>query len=92
MSNKRQLKKIISEVCTSLAAECIAISTCENAMLNEDGASLLQAVLFTHDDFIRRVSHPEPGMPAKKYFDELLAQFNGNVAEYVEQINNIGGE
>ena len=92
MTNKRQLKKMISDVCTALIVECVAQSTYEHDLLREDAANLLHAVLFTHDDFIRRVSHPEPGMPARKYYDNLIEQFNTQIAEYIDQLNSLGAE
>jgi hypothetical protein len=36
-----------------------------------------------------RVSHPEPGMPAKKYYNSLIADFNNSVNEVVDHIKNL---
>ncbi len=92
MTNKRQLKKMITYVCTALATEILAQSTYEHESLQEDAASLIHAVLFTQDDFLRRVSHPEPGMKPRKYYDNLIEQFNITIGEYLDQLNNLGAE
>ncbi len=40
------------------------------------------------DDFIRRVSHPEPGMLARVYFKDLREKFVAQASEIIDQINN----
>ena len=39
------------------------------------------------NDFIRRISHPEPGMPAKKYFKTLREDFAAHASDIVDQLN-----
>jgi hypothetical protein len=39
-------------------------------------------------DFICRISHPEPGMPAKKYYQKLREDFVAQASDIVDQINN----
>ena len=43
-----------------------------------------------HNDFTRRVSHPEPGMKAKAYYKAIVADFNKQIAEVADQITNLG--
>jgi hypothetical protein len=49
----------------------------------------LKSILMVHNQFIRRVSHPEPGMEQKKYYQNLAKEFDKSVAEIVDQIANI---
>lgn len=42
-----------------------------------------------HSNYIRRVSHVEPGMPAKVYFNDLKDKFSKEVNEIVDQLNNL---
>jgi hypothetical protein len=43
-----------------------------------------------NNDFVKRISHPEPGMPKKKYFQVLIHDFNEQVSEIIDQISNVG--
>ena len=51
--------------------------------------TLLTTILVIHTDFIRRISHPEPGMKQKKFFKLLVKDFNKHVSEIIDQICNI---
>lgn len=85
-TNKRQLKKSINYICSSLFAECVAASlhTAENE--TQTAKALLSSILLTHSDFINRVSHPEPGMRPKTYFKHLIEDFNKEANGIVDQI------
>ena len=36
-----------------------------------------------------RISHPEPGIPAKQYFKDLREKFTAQASEIIDQINNL---
>jgi len=40
------------------------------------------------DHYIKRISHPEPGIPAKKYYKDLREKFSSQVNEILDQINS----
>ena len=42
-----------------------------------------------HNNYIRRVSHVEPGMAARAYFKDLKDKFSKEVNEIVDQLNNL---
>ena len=88
MANKKELKRSISAVCSELFAEGVATSLYGNQENQSDVEALLSSILVIHSDFIRRVSHPEPGMPQKKYFKTLVEDFNKQVSELADQISN----
>lgn len=44
------------------------------------------SVLRMQDDFICRVSHPEPGIPARKYFKTLREELAKCADEIVNQL------
>lgn len=71
MANKRQLKKTINMVTGDLLVECIATKYINKDSRQEDVDNVMVGILRMQDDFICRVSHPEPGMPAKQYFKAL---------------------
>ncbi len=89
MANKRNLKRGISYICSELFAECIATSIYSNNSDKANVDTLLKTIMHVHSEYIMRVSHPEPGMPAKKYFRNLIQSFNKEVNEIVDQIGNL---
>jgi hypothetical protein len=89
MANKRDLKRTINYTCSDLFAECIAASLYSGKPVKDDVDALLKSILMVHNQFIRRVSHPEPGMEQKKYYQNLAKEFDKSVAEIVDQIANI---
>lgn len=90
MSNKRDLKKKINCACADLFAECIATSLYTGHPSQEDADAILQLIIRTNDDFVRRISHPEPGIPAKKYFRIVEEDFTKRIVEIIDQIGNPG--
>lgn len=89
MANKRDLKRTINYTCSDLFAECIAASLYSGKPAKDDVDALLKSILMVHNQFIRRVSHPEPGMEQKKYYQNLAKEFDKSVSEIVDQIANI---
>ena len=45
------------------------------------------SIVKLQDNAIRRVSHPEPGIPAKQYYKDLREQFSAQVSDILDQIN-----
>ena len=89
MANKKDLKHSIRAVCSELFAEGVATSLYGNKENQADIEALLSSILVIHSDYIRRISHPEPGMAPKKYFKTLIEDFNKQVSELVDQINSL---
>ena len=86
MANKRDLKKTINYICSELFAECVAASL-YHGQPNEDNVNaLLSSILMIQNDYVRRISHPEPGMSNKAYFKDLIKNFNKQASEIVDQI------
>ncbi|MBP3511822.1 MAG: hypothetical protein J6K19_07295 [Prevotella sp.] len=89
MANKRQIKQYINMNCADLFAECIAASLYSAKANEENVEALLRSIIKMENDFICRVSHPEPGMTAKRYFNDLITKFNASAVEITDQINNL---
>jgi hypothetical protein len=88
MTSKRKLKKEINEICTVLLAECFA-KLIDSENCNEENVdSLLKSIMTMNDDYTRRISHPEPGMPATKYYKKLREDLVAHICDIVDQINN----
>lgn len=89
MANKRNLKREINYICSEMFAECVAWSL-YNADSNEENVdSLLKEIMAVHSDYIMRVSHPEPGMKARVYYNTLVNNFNKDANSIVDQICNL---
>ena len=41
------------------------------------------------NDYVRRISHVEPGMKPKAYFNNLIEAFNNDTLELIDQITNL---
>lgn len=87
MANKRSLKRSITLISEELFAECVAASLYGN---NCDSAeALLFSIIKMQDNFVRRISHPEPGMTAKAYFKDLREKFTAQAGEIIDQIKTL---
>ena len=89
MSNKRDLKRTINYICGDLFTEGIAASLYGENRDNDNTEAILTSILVMHSNYIRRVSHVQPGMPAKVYFNDLKDKFSKEVNEIVDQLNNL---
>ena len=87
MANKRSLKKAIHLICEDLFAEAIALSLYGAEAQQESARSLLFSIVKIEDDYIRRISHPEPGMDPNDYFKDLREKFSAEVNDIVDQMN-----
>jgi len=87
MANKRSLKRNINLICDDLLAECIAASLYGHNRSSAE--ALIFSTLKIQDDFIRRISHPEPGMPATKFYKTLREEFAAHVSEIIDQITTL---
>ena len=89
MANKRTLTRNITNICSALFAECVALSLYENSVDKRNIETLITSVVRLQSDYVCRVSHIEPGMKAKKYFKVLINHFNEELEAIVDQLNNI---
>ena len=86
MSNKRDLKKTINYICSELFAECVAASLYNGKPEEDNVNALLSSILMIQNDYVSRISHPEPGMETQYYFKDLSNNFNKQASEIIDQI------
>lgn len=86
MPNKRTLKREIKQTCLDIFAECVAVSLYGTPKEKECAEALMHTLIKTESDFISRISHPEPGLSAKAYFNDLVNKFNEQISEIINQI------
>lgn len=89
MANKRTLKHAIKLICGELFAECVAASLYGPANIEENFEALLFSIIKMQDNYISRISHPEPGMKAARYYKDLRDKFNAEVDDIINQINSL---
>lgn len=87
MSNKRDLKRYVNYVCSELFAEGLAAQLYGVNKEREHADTVLASILKVHNDFVGRVSHPEPGIAPKTYYGLLKEDFSKQVNELIDQIN-----
>lgn len=89
MASKRKLKKMINYICSDVFSECMAASLYNGNKNSEDVKAILTSILIVHDNSIRRVSHPEPGMSKRLYYNDLKDRFNAQICEIIDHIINL---
>jgi len=90
MANKRDLKRTINYITSELFAETVAASLYNGKPSQEDVDGILSSIVMVNNDFIKRTSHPEPGLRAAEYYKNLIKDFNKQVSEIIDQISNLG--
>lgn len=88
MANRRTLKRNINYICSEMFAECIAASLYSGKPDKDNVNTLLTTILKLQSDYIRRISHTEPGN-TKGYYKALIRDFNKHVDEIIDQISNL---
>lgn len=89
MANKRLLKRTITKACGELFAECVAASLYVGNPPKDNVKALLSSIIMLEADFTCRISHPEPGIKPKDYYQKLIDDFNTQVSEIIDQISNL---
>lgn len=89
MANKRDLKRTINYITSELFAECVAASLYNGKPDQTEVDGILSAIVMTNTDFIKRVSHPEPGLKQSAYYKQLIIDFNKQTSELIDQIGNL---
>ncbi len=89
MPNKKDLKRTINNICSDVFAECVAMSLYHTSINESNVDAILSSILAIRSDFISRISHPEPGMKKKVYYDHLAKAFTEQITEVMDQISNM---
>ena len=87
MMNKRSLKKAINAVSDQLFANAVAVSLYGSNRNAENDEALINSILTLREDFVSRISHPEPGMKKQAYYKDLRDKFISQAQEIADQIS-----
>ncbi|MBQ2174036.1 MAG: hypothetical protein II453_02835 [Alphaproteobacteria bacterium] len=86
MMNKRSLKKAINGICDEILAEAVALSLYGSNRNQENDDALLNSIFKLREDFVSRISHPEPGMKKQEYYKDLREKFITQAQEIADQL------
>lgn len=89
MANKKDLKRNINGICDALIADCMAIILYGGKTDKVNTDSLLNSIFTIRNNYVMRISHPEPGMPAKTYYKDLVQKFKDEAVGVIEQIDSM---
>ena len=89
MAKRKDLKSIVSDTCADLVAEVVAISTYEVKANHHNVLNIISSILKVRNDYVKRISHPEPGMEPKAYFRKITDDFVAEVSEIADHISNL---
>ena len=87
MMNKRSLKKAINAVSDQLFANAVAVSLYGSNRNAENDEALINSIITLREDFVSRISHPEPGMKKQAYYKDLREKFITQAQEIADQIS-----
>ena len=87
MMNKRSLKKAINAVSDQLFVNAVAVSLYGNNSNAENDEALINSIITMREDFVSRISHPEPGMKKQAYYKDLRDKFISQAQEIADQIS-----
>ena len=85
--NKRSLKKAINAVSDQLFANAVAVSLYGSNRNAENDEALINSIITLREDFVSRISHPEPGMKKQAYYKDLREKFITQAQEIADQIS-----
>ena len=89
MAKRKDLKSIVSDTCADLVAEVVAISLYEGQANHDNALNIISSILKVRNDYVKRISHPEPGMEPKEYFKKITESFVAEVSEIADHISNL---
>lgn len=89
MANKRFLKRCITLIADELFIDAVAATLYGNEPNKDNTEALLSSIIRMQNNYLSRVSHPEPGLTPKAYYKDLREKFSADVAGIVDQINNL---
>lgn len=88
MASRKNLKKVITFVVDELATEAFLLSYDAKGD-TEAWVNVFNKIFSLNNEYIARVSHVEPGMPAKKYFNALCDSFNKEAQAVLAEIGEL---
>lgn len=86
MASRKNYKKVITYIADQLATQAFFASYDSKADAAE-WIEVFNSIFALNKEYIARVSHVEPGLPARKYFDTVSMSFNEDAKAILDKIN-----
>lgn len=88
MASRKNLKKVITFIVDDLATEAFLLSYDAKGD-TEAWVNVFNKIFGLNNEYIARVNHVEPGIPAKKYFNALCDSFNEDAKAILAEIGEL---
>jgi hypothetical protein len=90
MATRRNLKRMVNNLCGDLFGEVVAFSLYGSQDSKAAARDILTTILVMRNDFIKRISHQEPGMKAKDYYKAFHHDLYKQAGDVIDQIQALG--
>lgn len=90
MASRKNLKKVITYIADQLATQAFFASYDKEA--SDEWIAVFDKIFALNREYIARVSHAEPGLPARKYFDTLCISFNEEAKSILDEIQQLSAK
>ena len=91
MASRKNYKKVITYIADQLATQAFFASY-ESKADAAEWIDVFNAIFALNKDYVARVSHVEPGLRARKYFDTLSISFNEDAKAILDKINALAAK
>ncbi|MBQ2778679.1 MAG: hypothetical protein IJF46_02765 [Bacteroidaceae bacterium] len=91
MASRKNYKKVITYIADQLATQAFFASYDSKADAAE-WIEVFNSIFALNKEYIARVSHVEPGLPARKYFDTVSMSFNEDAKAILDKINALAAQ
>ena len=91
MASRKNYKKVITYIADQLATQAFFASYDSKADAAE-WIEVFNSIFALNKEYIARVSHVEPGLPARKYFDTVSMSFNEDAKAILDKINALSAQ
>ncbi len=88
MASKKDLKKNVNYIIGELFTECWIQYNHASGTDKEKAKDLMAKMLTIQNDFVNRISHPEPGQ-IKGFYKKFRSDFNAQVNSLIEELGKL---
>lgn len=88
MASRKKLKKVITYIADQLATQAFFASY-DSKVEATEWIEIFNRIFTLNKEYNTRVSHPEPGLPARKYYDTLCISFNEEAKAILDDITRL---
>ena len=85
MASRKNLKKVVAFIVDELATEAFFASYDAKGE-TEAWVSLFNRIFALNNEYVARINHVEPGIPAQKYFNAMCDSFNADAKALHDEI------